>query len=131
MASPMRLDDALVREAEAEARLNRRSVPKQVEYWADLGKNLARLITPEDLIKIQMGLSRIRLEAVQTTPLDADEVFAGLDAERARAALSHAVTRAPLVYQAVPDRPGVLERIDREGHRQQGVFRNGEFLPES
>lgn len=130
MASPMRLDDALVREAEAEARLNRRSVPKQVEYWADLGRNLARLITPEDLIKIRMGLTRIRLEAVQSAPLDADEVFAGLDTERVRGTLSHAVTRAPLAYQTVPGRPGVLERIDRDGRRQRGVFRDGEFIPE-
>ncbi|MEX0732466.1 MAG: hypothetical protein WED00_14520 [Aquisalimonadaceae bacterium] len=130
MASPLRLDENLVREAEAEARLNRRSVPKQIEFWADLGKKMARLVSPEDLIKVQMGLRRIQVEDAQSFPVDVNDVFASLDAERERGTLAHAVTRAAVSYQAVPGRPGVLERIDRDGRRQQGAFRDGEFVPE-
>lgn len=129
MVSPLRLDEALIREAEAEARLHRRSVPKQIEYWADLGRRMSRLVSPEDLIQVQMGLRRIQFVDTQPPPVDADAVFADMDARREQGALAKEVTGSAVVYQAVPGRAGVLERIDRDGRRQQGVFRNGEFVP--
>ena len=38
MASPMRLDSGLIHEAEGVAERNKRSVPKQIEYWSQIGK---------------------------------------------------------------------------------------------
>ncbi|KAF0809566.1 hypothetical protein A167_01637 [Alcanivorax sp. S71-1-4] len=130
MASPMRLDDALIRDAEAEARLNRRSLPKQIEFWADLGRRMARLVSPEDLIRIQLGLGRLTIEDARSVSAEPEDVFAAVDALRERGELSAVVTRAPLAYQAVPGAPGVLEQISRDGRRVRGQFINGEFVPQ-
>jgi hypothetical protein len=46
-----------------------------------------------------------------------------------RAALAASVSTDPWRYQACPDRPGLLERIDNEGNRTAGTFTNGVFQP--
>ena len=38
MATSVRLDDILVGEAQVYAEVNKRSVPKQIEYWAEIGR---------------------------------------------------------------------------------------------
>nr|BBJ04579.1 hypothetical protein YBY_24280 [Marinobacter nauticus] len=41
MATAIRIDDKLIREALAEAQVQRRSAPKQIEYWAEIGRIVA------------------------------------------------------------------------------------------
>ena len=38
MATSVRLDDAFVSEAQVYAEVSKRSVPKQIEYWAEIGR---------------------------------------------------------------------------------------------
>lgn len=38
MAISVRLDDFLVEEAQVYAEANKRSVPKQIEHWAEIGR---------------------------------------------------------------------------------------------
>ena len=38
MASPLRLNAALIEAAEREGAVQKRSVPRQIEFWAELGK---------------------------------------------------------------------------------------------
>lgn len=38
MAAPIRLDDSLVSDAQIRANATNRSVPKQIEHWAKIGK---------------------------------------------------------------------------------------------
>lgn len=38
MATSVRLDDFLVEEAQLYAEANKRSVPKQIEHWAEIGR---------------------------------------------------------------------------------------------
>lgn len=42
MSTAIKLPDRLVEEARREARVMRRSIEKQVEYWAELGKSIER-----------------------------------------------------------------------------------------
>src|SRR5690606_40635579 len=62
MATAIRIDDKLVREASAEAQLQRRSTPKQIEYWAEIGRIVAGEVSAEDLISIAQGNRRVRVE---------------------------------------------------------------------
>jgi hypothetical protein len=56
-------------------------------------------------------------------------VFASLDVQRSRGILAPSVSTGSWRYQACPDRPGLLERIDKEGNRTAGTFANGVFQP--
>jgi hypothetical protein len=64
MAVALKLSDALVEDAKAIAAAEHRSVPKQIEYWARIGK--AVLENPE-----------LPLQVIQDTMLSVEEAKAG------------------------------------------------------
>ena len=128
MASPMRLDSVLVAAAEREAAIQKRSVPKQIEFWAELGMAVERAIGFDDVIAVTQGLKRIELESLVSPAVDAAEVFGDLEARRACGALSGKVTSAAISYEASRSRPGFLDRVQSTGgKRETGRFRNGTF----
>ena len=45
--------------------LQQRSAAQQVETWASLGRNVAGLLDPEQLLSVTAGVARLRLEADQ------------------------------------------------------------------
>ena len=45
----------LLEDAERESKLVRRSIPKQIEQWADLGRHVERFLSRNDLIALQQG----------------------------------------------------------------------------
>lgn len=65
MAVALKLSDELVEDAKPHAAAEHRSVPKQIEYWARIGK--AVLENPE-----------VPLRLIQDTILSREEVKAGL-----------------------------------------------------
>lgn len=65
MAVALKLSDELVEDAKPHAAAEHRSVPKQIEYWARIGK--AVLENPE-----------LPLRLIQETILSREEVKAGL-----------------------------------------------------
>jgi hypothetical protein len=129
MASPMRLDSGLIHEAESVAERNKRSVPKQIEYWAELGRAVERVLTPNDVLAISQGLAELQLVVPEGVRADVDDVFAGLERDRAAGTLVSRVTRAAVVYEASVSRAGLLDRIFADGRRETGRFVNGEFQP--
>ena len=64
MATAIKLSDLLVQEAKPYAQAMHRSVPKQIEYWARIGK--AVLENPE-----------LPLQVIQDTMLSIEEAKAG------------------------------------------------------
>lgn len=128
MASPMRLDSALIVAAEKEAVIQKRSIPKQIEFWAELGKAVEQIIGFDDVIAITQGLKRIELEPLVSSPVDPDEVFDNLETRRASGTLSKNVTSAAFYYEASKNHPGFLDRVNSaSGKRKTGRFQNGEF----
>ena len=59
MTTAVRLDDTLVRHAAAEGAVHRRSTPKQIEYWAEIGRAVAGDVSAEDLIAILQGIGQV------------------------------------------------------------------------
>lgn len=82
MSVPLRVKDALYREAEAEGVLMNRSAAKQVEFWATLGKKLAHSISRADMLALMQGIARIHVEIPEAAPLDPEQVFATVDSAR-------------------------------------------------
>jgi len=129
MATPLRLSDELVREAELEGRLSKRTTPKQIELWAEIGKQVAGLLKPGDLVAITQGFARLRVEATASQPVDPEEVLATVEQDRASGRLSAGVTRAPAYYEASRSHPGLLDRVQSDGTRETGRFHEGHFVP--
>jgi hypothetical protein len=129
MSIPLRLSDQLVHQAEAEARVFKRTAPKQIEYWAELGRLVAHRVNQDEILALMEGLAQIRVEGLASRPVDPDEVVAAVEEQRTGGALSAAVTRAAVVYESSRSRPGMLDRIDADGTRETGHFRDGRFMP--
>ena len=129
MTTPVRLEKNLVRHAAAEAQIQRRSTPKQIEFWAEIGRTIAGEVSAEDLIAISQGVRRVRIEPVHPEALSSDDLWAEVEADRETGALSQHIARGRIVYQASERRPGYLEAIYPDGQRITGQFRNGRFEP--
>ncbi len=129
MTTPVRLEKNLVRHAAAEAQIQRRSTPKQIEFWAEIGRAIAGEVSAEDLIAISQGVRRVKIEPVYPEALSSDDLWAEVEADRETGALSQHIARGRIVYQASERRPGYLEAIYPDGQRITGQFRNGRFEP--
>lgn len=128
MSKTMRLSAELAEAAEREGSLQKRSAPKQIEYWAELGKAVERVLSPNDVVAVVQGLKVLHIEPRQPVSLDSDEIFGELDALRESGELSELVTSAPYSYEASTSQPGLLERVDNKtGQRDIGQFRDGVF----
>jgi hypothetical protein len=128
-ASPVRLQDDLMRRAALAGARHHRSAAQQIEYWAALGQDVAALLDPDLLLDVKAGLARLRVETVQAAAVAPESVFASLDAQRQSGSLAASVSTSSMRYQACPSRPGLLERIDNEGNRTAGTFEGGVFRP--
>jgi hypothetical protein len=133
MANPLRLNPELVEAAERASLVQKRSVPKQIEFWATLGQAVENVIDYSDIFAILQGLKKISIEPVAPVAAAPEDVFATLEKNRADGELAPKVTRGVVYYEASRKRPGLLDRVrTATGERHTGQFRNGEFqaLPE-
>lgn len=118
MATAIRIDDRLIREASAEAQIQRRSTPKQIEYWAEIGKVVAGEVSAEDLISIVQGNRRVRVEPLVPEPVSSDDLWAEVDVARDSGELAKTIAHSRTVYQCSIDPPGYLEAIHPDGTRE-------------
>jgi hypothetical protein len=62
-------------------------------------------------------------------PVNPEQVFARVDAERESGELAETVTSASVKYQSSTDHPGLIERINENGIIETGSFVGGRFSP--
>ena len=130
MSVPIRVNDDLAREAEIEGDLMHRSMPKQVEYWAELGKRLSNSLRPKDLLALMQGIAEIRVEIPPPPTVEAEEVFEAVEMASASGRLGPQLTQGYMYYEASTNRPGYLEQEMPDGTRRIGQFKDGEFIAE-
>lgn len=128
-SNPLRLDAALVQSARAVAKRNKRTVPRQIEYWADLGRAVEAIVDPAALIALQEGLARLVVEMKPSSPVATAGVFSDLDRARADGSLPGRVSEARVRYQKSLEAPGYLEQVNADGTTIVGHFRGGSFVP--
>jgi len=126
--SPVRLQNDLMQAAKLTGERFHRSTAEQIEYWADIGRKVSTVLDPDTLLSISIGLTQVKVEPIYGKPIDSDEVFKSLDAQRQQGTLTKAVTASALKYQSSLAQPGYLERIDQNGNVLVGQFKNGEFI---
>jgi hypothetical protein len=127
-ASPIRLQAELMQVAESTAKRFHRSTAEQIEYWADLGREVSAELDPDILLSIKSGLTVIKTEPVFSDPVDPDRVFQSLEEKRDTGVLSGEVTNSAVCYQASTEHPGYLEKIDACNNITTGQFKNGQFI---
>lgn len=128
ISSPLRLDDKLVAAATAMGNLFKRSTPRQIEYWAELGRAVERELDAETVIALREGLAQLKVEPIRSAPVAPSEVFANLDAMRDSGALGASISSAKVRYQASTTAPGLLEQVHPDGRRVLGRFSQGQFI---
>ena len=129
-ASPVRLQEGLMESARVSGAALHRSAAEQIEYWADIGRKVSRIIDPEILLAVEAGLARITVEKVEAVNVNPESVFAALEADRASGELASAIAeQSPIRYQASKTSPGLLERVGSAGDVVLGQFVNGDFIP--
>lgn len=128
MANPLRLNPELVSAAERAGLVQKRSVPKQIEFWATLGKAVENVIDYSDIFAILQGLKKINIEPITSATADPEDVFAALEKHRAQGNIGERTTKAIIYYEASRGRPGLIDRVNSAtGERSTGHFSNGEF----
>jgi len=126
--SPLRLDSTLVAAAKREGSIKKRSAPKQVEFWAELGKAVEQVLDYNDVFAVIQGLKKIKVESVRPVAVDPAAIFNALEDSRRSEKLAEKVTSATVYFEASRRRPGMLDRVNSvTGERQTGKFCNGEF----
>lgn len=127
-ASPIRLQEDLMQAAALTGERFHRSTAEQIEYWAEIGCNVSKMLDPDDLLSVSAGLSKIRIEPIHSEPIDSVEVFQSLETERASGILAQTVTSSPIQYQVSVTHPGYLEQINPDGAIKTGKFQGGVFI---
>ncbi len=118
MSQPVKLSDDLVLDARLIGEAAERSIAGQIEYWANLGRAV------EPLLEGATALALARSARVQ--PLSA--LIESVDGPEGRRRLAEHLQSEPSPhYEAAPDSPGLLLRIDADGSRTLGRFVNREF----
>ncbi|MDO6594422.1 hypothetical protein [Neptuniibacter sp. 1_MG-2023] len=127
--SPLRLDANLVEQAKLSGKHLHRSTAEQIEYWADIGRSVSKVITPETLLQLYAGLVKVKVEPVDGPTVDPDRLFDILEDDRVAGCLQDNITSSSLRYQASAQYPGMLEQIALDGTVIVGQFENGKFTP--
>ncbi|MBL4608610.1 MAG: hypothetical protein JKY01_12390 [Pseudomonadales bacterium] len=129
-ASPVRLQDELMKAATTAGRRQHRSAAEQIEYWASLGRSVSKDVDPDSLLAVSTGLSRLQVVPVNAPAVDADDVFSSLERDRETGGLAASVVSPSTIrYQASSAYPDQLEQIDGDGTITIGQFSMGEFIP--
>lgn len=120
MGQPVRISDDLLLNARLAGELEDRSIAGQIEFWAHLGQALEPLLQGSQV----MALRR----AGRVKPLSA--CIESVDSAEGRQRVKDYLEHLPFPhYEAAPERPGLLVRVDADGTRLFGRFVNRQFIP--
>ncbi len=123
----IRLENSLMLAAKNAAVVNKRTAVEQIEYWAELGRNVSRFVDSETLIACSSGLAELKVEKIDAKPINPMDVFSKLELNRDSGDLAKSITSTSFRYKASDDYPGMLERITEQGKASVGTFKNGKF----
>lgn len=110
----------MILEARLIGEIDDRSIAGQIEFWAHLGEALEPLLQGTQVLALR--------RAGLVKPLS--ECLDSVDSEEGRSRVIDHLNSLPFPhYEQVPDRPGILVRIEADGNRTQGRFVNRRFIP--
>lgn len=123
MAQPVKLSDALVLDARVTGEVAERSINGQIELWAQLGRAVERVLRIDQVLALKRRGAVVPLSTLLDLKTDAQR-----DAFAAQFT-AHLHAKPYPHFEAAPDHPGLLIRLDEDGTRTLGRFVNREFCP--
>ena len=125
----VRLSSELVDSATAAAATHFRSLPRQLEYWIELGRAVDRHIRPEQAARVFSGLAEFSLvPAAGVEPGILEKLDAASEDQITRET-SQLVASSRVVYRPSTDHAGYLEEVHPNGATVPGYFRGSQFIP--
>jgi len=129
MASkPLRVSNDLYFSAESVGDTYKRSVSKQVEFWAELGKVAEQNLTMQEIDDLLRGRAKVEIMPLASSSVDFNDVFNELEQDRKSGALVSQVVTSPEWYRLSRKHQGYLEKVLRSGDVQVGKIENGKFV---
>ena len=120
MSQPVKLSESLVLDARLAGEAVERSIAGQVEFWARLGRSVELLLDGQHVLALCRNAAARPLSAC----------LESVDSPEGRQRVANWLESGPFPhYQAHPDRPGLLVRIDANGKRTVGRFVHRQFQP--
>ena len=118
MSQPVKLSETIVLDARVTGELTERSIAGQIEYWANIGRAIEKVLQGAQLLAL------CRSAAAQ--PLSA--CLKSVDSPAGQRRLADHLKSQPFPhYEPAPDMPGLLVRIEANGKRILGRFVNRQF----
>ncbi len=117
MSQPVKVSDELVIDARIISTLTNRSIAKQIEYWAHLGRAL------EPLLRGTQALALRRAGAEQSL----SECLESVDSPEGRRRVMEHLSRQPFPHYEPASTQGLLVRIEADGTRTIGRFVDRHF----
>ena len=127
MSKPIRIESTILERAEIEGRMNRRSPPKQIEYWAEIGRQVSSLIEAKDLFAVFTGAAALEVTHKPSQPVPTTAILDELQARRESGELQRSVTGAMASYGIGEN--GLIRRISASGRETYGELIDGKFVP--
>jgi hypothetical protein len=116
MGQPVKVSDALMLDARLTGKLAERSIARQIEFWARLGRAIEPLLRGDKVLALR--------RSGETKPLS--ECLT-VDTAKGRQRLASHLKTIPYPHYEQADSSGLLVRIDSDGRRTTGRFVNREF----
>ena len=118
MSQPVKLSETIVLDARVTGELTERSIAGQIEYWANLGRAIEKLLQGAQVLAL------CRSAAAQ--PLSA--CLESVDSASGRRRLTDHLKSQPYPhYEPAPNASGLLVRTEASGKRTIGRFVNRQF----
>jgi hypothetical protein len=119
MSQPVKISDELLLDARLVGEAMERSIAGQIELWAKLGRAI------EPLLRGDQVLALTRAGGIQ--PLSA--CLNSVDSAAGRQRVAEHLKSRPFPHYEAADQPGLLVRIEADGHRTVGRFVHRQFEP--
>jgi hypothetical protein len=122
MGQPVKLSDELVMDARIAGATMQRSIASQVEFWARLGKTMERLMSGNEIGRVQ----------TKTTAESLSHSLETINQPEGRARLQAYLESRPFPrFWADPVEARIMVREDADGTKTRGRFVGREFVPVS
>ena len=133
MGMPVKLSDDLVRAARAEAEVNDRSITAQIEHWAKLGHAAQKALSRADLLTLEACTGALAdgapwPEGARLARMREQLLTIARSTDRASVLADIRGSGQPL-YEAHPEEPGLVLRVEADGSRTRGLVEDGQFRP--